>query len=259
MTNLREDGWHQKRFIQTGKFLPGTVFERDPLKNATKGNSRYWKYYCPTCSVDEYVVENLCDGIFYSSMQPLLNGNRTCRCSKQYKWNQKQREYQISKKISSQSLPYTFIKWCSDGYKNHSSKFIYECQTHGLQSVRVNDFLFKGHKCAKCQGKNFNCFYINSVSVDNILVACKFGITSNYAQRLKCLRTANKAGCRVEPLLKWEIKESEDCIKLESLLKKNFTCCQLSDKVMPQGFTETFNTEDLNLILSSIEDYLVKK
>ncbi|HBT0444805.1 TPA: hypothetical protein MA058_003461 [Klebsiella pneumoniae] len=140
------------KFLDSGKFKTGTKFWRPESFGATQYEKGLWHYTCPTCSHDEYVKEGLCSGVFKGSMWGLKRGKLSCRCSNNFRWTEKQREFQIKQRIEVENLPYIFVKWVSM-YRNSSSNFIYECKYHGLKTAALNTFLNNKSGCPGCAGR----------------------------------------------------------------------------------------------------------
>lgn len=85
-----EDKVHINSFLQAG-FTEAYTFWRSERLNSSGGKD-YWHYFCPKCSNDEYFEAGLCDGIFEAQAGDLKSGQKSCRCSKVYRWTKKQRE-----------------------------------------------------------------------------------------------------------------------------------------------------------------------
>lgn len=140
------DEIHSDRFLATGAFIKGTYFWRSSRMD-TRGYSVYWKYYCPKCSEDEYVQNGLCDGVFEAVGGTLKKGNRSCRCSPNYRWSQSQREHQINKICKNEGL--TFIGW-DENYKGAFTKFHWICSHNHKNITDLSNFLHLNHRCSTC-------------------------------------------------------------------------------------------------------------
>lgn len=117
-------------------------------KKDSRGYHAYWNYTCKTCSDDEYVKVGICSGIFESHHANLRVGNKPCRCSKSYRWNQEEREYQINKICKEEGLK--FIGWVDEeGYKNNSSKLKWFC-TENHECMTDTKSFIKGIRCKTC-------------------------------------------------------------------------------------------------------------
>lgn len=147
-SRLIEDETHIKEFMSTGKFLEGTKFWRSN-KKSSKGHQPYWNYSCPDCSSDAHVKAGVCSGVFEANMGKLKLGQLSCRCTDKYLWTQKQREYQITKALSTEGG--RFIDWCEGGgYKNYRSKFKWECREGHSCETSVDNLINQNNRCSTC-------------------------------------------------------------------------------------------------------------
>lgn len=145
-SHLKPDEDHIQEFHKAG-FTEGYKFWRSDRVNKY-GWKPYWYYTCSVCSCDEYVQDELCSGIFENTTSNLKKGLKSCRCSKNYKWTQEQREYQINKICEEEGL--TFLGWeTEEGYKNSHSKFVWLCPEGHECTTTVNNFL-NGKRCKTC-------------------------------------------------------------------------------------------------------------
>lgn len=205
---LVPDEQHVQEFMKTGKFQEGVEFWRREVVD-TEGKKIYWNYFCTVCSKDEYVKNGLCSGVFESLCDNLKKGQLSCRCSKNYRWSQEQREYQIRKICREEG--YTFKGWgIKMGYKNKKSKFKWECaQVHDC-ITSVDNFLNKGNRCMECSRqvqKESGAFYgyypLRTEEQDNLYLihfktqnCIKVGRTFDVRVRLKGNRGLLKSsGC----------------------------------------------------------------
>ncbi|AGH32043.1 endonuclease [Vibrio phage PWH3a-P1] len=153
------EGQHIQEFYKAG-FSDGYKFwKSDRLNN--RGYKTYWEYTCPTCSNDKYVQNGLCTGIFSNTTGDLKNGMVSCRCSKNYKWTQEQREYQINKICIEECI--TFLGWeTEEGYVNTKGSNLKWLCSEGHQNLtNVNDFLNCGNRCMTCkkQDGSYNGYF----------------------------------------------------------------------------------------------------
>ncbi|AFA44761.1 hypothetical protein RaK2_00488 [Klebsiella phage vB_KleM_RaK2] len=261
--NQKDDLFHIDKFLNTGKFLPGTIFSRSTTRQKNnKGviSYPYWNYKCPKCSHDEFVEHGLCSGVFEGECQKLKLGKRNCRCAPTYRWTQEQREYQIQKEIDERGLENYFIGWVDpEGYKNNGSKIIIGCinsdddgTQHKSYTIAINDFLH-GHKgCAKCAGQTQKHAYINVVYNENKPVAIKFGIANAPHIRIEFQNSKNLYKM-VQPHI-YKFFSTEQCKDAEryckSIYKNVLTKEQLFD-----GYTETTLLENIENIIQIYEKY----
>lgn len=196
------DNQHIKDFIKAG-FTEDYRFWRSERLGST-GRKLYWYYICPICSNDEYVKNDLCTGIFESHASALKSGTKSCRCSRNYYWNTKQREYQIKKLCLEENL--RFIGWdSSKGYTNKRSKFNWVCSENHECSTSVTDFLGQGNRCPVChmvkqkESGPFYGYYPDRVDEKDYLYILNFnnkyikvGRSFNVNERIKELRRLSK-------------------------------------------------------------------
>lgn len=168
-SSMIEDSIHIKDFMCTGKFLKGTIFWRSDRVNP-KGCKPYWNYTCPLCSNDEYVKAGVCSGTFEKHIGSLKRGEKSCRCSKSYRWTQEQREYQINKICKDEGL--TFVGWESL-YENNLSKIQWVCSKGHNRCTPIGKFL-NGNRCKHCVS-GFNGYYKDRVDEKDYLYLLDFG------------------------------------------------------------------------------------
>lgn len=132
--------------------------------------------------------EGLCDGIFKGLGYNILNGAKSCRCSKLYRWTGKQRVYQLDKLDSFKNGDYTFVKW--DGMsKSKQRKATIRCAKHGLFTSIV-DNLLNLHGCPACAVNGFRrdingSLYVLKIRNDESGESfCGYGISNYIEDRL---------------------------------------------------------------------------
>lgn len=168
-----------RHFMETDKFLEDTTFIRVGCKDE-------WSYICPTCSKDEFVMEGLCSGVFYSKGAKLKEGHLACRCSKAYHWSQGQVEYRITNYIK--TLGGKSIGWHKDGtYINNKSKFDWVCSEGHFCSMTVTSMLhrFSGcNTCRKLKG-NHNGYYEERKDEKDYLYLMDFLVSTKVGRSFK--------------------------------------------------------------------------
>jgi hypothetical protein len=145
--NTFPDEKHIKDFMETGKFLEGTTFKRNTVREDSKGSLSYWDITCPKCSEDEYTKNGLCSGVFTAKVSHLKLGQNPCRCSDNCRWTQGQREYQLKKVCFVEDL--TFIGLVGD-YVGNKSKFEWIC-CEGHNNVSPVHHFLNGTRCRTCR------------------------------------------------------------------------------------------------------------
>ncbi|APC44470.1 hypothetical protein [Pseudoalteromonas phage PH357] len=125
-------------------FLEGTEFWRS--ERTTSGNARnYWKYTCPKCSVDEYVKEGLCSGIFEGFIGTLKEGVKSCRCSNAWRWTPEQKEYNLRKAVKDDKI--SFVSWVDD----NTERVNLECkECNNEWDALYYNIISNGNRCPSC-------------------------------------------------------------------------------------------------------------
>ena len=151
-----DDDLHIKDFLNTGKFLEGTLFWRSDRKTK-QGGRHYWKYTCPKCSDDEYVKAGLCDGVFEGHVSNLKKGGLCCRCQIGYSWTKPQREYQIKTLLLKEGGD--FIEWFDNFWGNSSkTKFKWLCPKGHDCETTISEFVNSNTRCPTCARGNFGLY-----------------------------------------------------------------------------------------------------
>ena len=254
-TCIKPDQHFVDNFNKTGVYFPGTEFWRV--------GSKRWAYSCPSCSKDEYVKEGLCSGVFVSLAGHLSNGQLSCRCSAgKYRWNTKQREYQIDKRLRGSSAE--FVGWeDSDGYKNSKSKLVWICKNNHENTQTFYNFI-KRRGCRKCARNGFNPslpakLYLVKWECENKSYL-KFGITNNSVNE----RVVNQKA--VSPLVPeilytFKHKDGSKVDACEKEVKSVLDSGVCPKELLPRGYTETVHDtqENLNKILEIISTFNLKE
>lgn len=234
---LKSDEYHITQFMSTGAFHKNSIFKRNSIKKDKRNYCSFWDYICPICSNDEYVKKGLCNGIFTVEGSSLKSGCLPCRCSKQPRWTQHQREYQISNELkerNNDNVTYTFIKWLTQ-YKNGNTKFIYNCSKHGNKKISVRNCL-NHYGCPQCGKHNQMETYINLIYDDNENIAIKYGKANNSLKRL----VAQKRHCvnDIKNIGIWKFNTTNLCNDAENECKERFYAI-IPKEEMKDGYTET--------------------
>lgn len=227
------DEVYKERLESSGLFLEGTKFY--------KLRGKRWWYWCPLCSEDKYVEEGVCSGVFESDLNHLIEGKKSCRCSKCYKWTKDQREFQIREIFTSKG--WLFVGW-KDGYKSAKTSDVLWFCDKGHRNITNLQNLLKRKSCSSCSGNGFNnnlpaSLYIVRWSCKNSGYSClKYGITNKEV----ISRVDNqKYKTELEPEVLRVFYSTdghviEDCEKhIKAVLGGNYC----DRKVLPRGFTET--------------------
>lgn len=141
--------------------------------------SEYWNVRCLTCSYDDYVINNLCDGIFRTTIGNLRKGFKPCRCNKNYQLNNEQKLLML-KKIRKDINVVSCDK--------DNDKVTFECEKHGLVTQSLTAFQFSGSGCSKCAIYGFNPSIDSYIYFLRSKFGVKVGITNYPKQRINQLK-----------------------------------------------------------------------
>lgn len=245
---LKDDSFHIKGFMKTGGFHPKTKFFRSERSTAAGGKA-YWNYICPICSVDEYVKNGVCTGLFEAYSGSLKKGDLSCRCSRQYRYTKGQWEYRLKKECKERGYEFLGCKTEKFGSK---SKFIYLCPIHGKQTITPSNF-FKGRGCAQCAGQNQKECYINIIYDEHLAVALKFGISNKSKARLRGQNGRNLF--QMKQMQVYQFCSVEDCKAAERTCLSEIDCGILSSRELQDGYTETTSLQNLDKIIEIYERF----
>lgn len=209
-------------FRSAGNFSNETTFTR--LKERDDSGQSYWHITCPKCSKDEYVDSKLCSGIFKSTYESLYHGSPPCRCSKNFRWTQEQREYQIEKVIK-EDVNLLDYEWV-DCYRDCYSEIVVNCSLHGRFVKSINSFINSKAKCPMCAVSGFKkhlpafLYLLKIDSIQNTVTG--FGITGDISARLADhRRNLNREGYMLEDIFKISCTGSI-ASQIENDIKRNF-------------------------------------
>lgn len=243
---------HIDFILNLGKIPRGTLFCRGK-------NSEYLKYKCFNCSSDAYVKMGLCDGVFEANLQFLKGGGLSCRCSSQYIWDTKQREYQLTQLLSADGA--RFVRWETE-YVDSFSKPVWECK-HGIlnKTNTVNDLL-NGRRCS-CETvhgydptKRGHFYLVRWKGADKTYL--KVGVTNrNIVDRLT--EQDNKTALEYEVLYTFSSETGEIPLILEKVVKDSFNKNSELRLIFPDGWSEMFEdtVENLKVVTTLLDDLKV--
>lgn len=256
------DSSHSDVFLATGHFVEGTRFWRsDKTRN---GRHIFWNYYCPVCSNDEYVKNDLCSGIFESEYASLKYGRKSCRCSNTFLWSSAQREYQIKKTFQSRStklVTYIFLGWKTE-YKTSTDIFLYNCSQHGIKEMSVTNLLSNNIGCSECSGNNQMYSYIHLVSDKSTPYCLKYGIETILGNRV--IQQNSRSKLEITSLCSFKFNSVNDCRNAENECKKIFQkennnklhrigFCTKNE--MKDGYSETTSIDNMDKIIAIYEKW----
>lgn len=264
-----ERGWvddvtNIEDFYRAG-FTRDYRFSREKVRKDNKGYYSFWEYACPLCSRDEYVKAGLCSGVFTSHISGLKKGVKSCRCVRNPRWTQEQREYQIQKVCKEEGL--TFLGWEDEkvGYKGATtSKLRYICKKGHTCSQLVSNFLHQKVRCNTCaiekQKEQGVCYgyYPERTQEPDILYILNFdnqyikiGRSFRLEERVKELKKTSN----VDNI---EILEIVNGIHQDIYDLEQFLHSELRDRGFEYdtdwGSTECFDSDSLKLVYKLIDE-----
>jgi hypothetical protein len=252
-SNTLPDDHFIENFMKTGSFLSGTIFYRI--------STTRWRYTCPLCSKDEYVMNKLCDGYFESSAGHLSSGRKSCRCSGKYRWSKSQRNYQLKKFMV--GLNWKVLGW-EDGVSSKNSKVVWECDK-GHENKTLFSNLVKRISCRQCSGNGFNnskpasLYLVRWVCHETKYSCIKYGITN---KAVSSRVTSQKSKTKLIPTLLYAFfGEGIDVECCERSIKNLVGGNYCSKEILPRGFSETAedSPESLKSMLELISSYGLKE
>lgn len=244
-----------QRFIATGAFKEGTRFWKTPTKTIPS----CYTYYCPGCSVDEYVEAGLCSGVFTTNRKALALGHLCCRCSSRFIYSREQREYQINKIVAEESLHYKLVGWKSI-WKGTSTIARICCEEHGEFFPAVRGFVSNGTRCPSCAISGFKvgkdaCLYVLRVSSEHNEFT-GYGITNLIKARLSTHRKNFKRSGYIIAEMELFYDKGDIILDVENSIKGNFPVVSQSI----EGFkTEATYNYLFNDLVSFVDDKLNSK
>lgn len=140
----------------------------------------------------------------------------------------------------------------TQGARNYWNVYCPICDSHG--ECATSD-LKRGNRPCMCF-TNQKYAYVNLIvdqHNDDLPVAIKFGITSNFKDRI--YRQNLNSIYKFINLGIWEFSNSQTCKKVELLIKNSFDCGIVSEQEVKDGYTETTYTYNLDSIIFLYEEY----
>jgi hypothetical protein len=176
------DEIHIRDIQESGNYVKGTKFFRGDV-NEDNTVSRDWYYTCPICSVDEYVTEGVCTGIFKTGLTRLKSGILACRCAKNYRPTLEQLKFKLEGLCKEDNFEFIgVVHW--DGVKG--SKFKWVCNKGHTNTNLAGNFI-KGARCRSC-GDACNGYYKDRVNEKDYLYLPTFEYNDG-TNHIKCGRT----------------------------------------------------------------------
>lgn len=149
------DSYHISEFTKAGFSEEYKFWRSDKIDS--EGRKRYWFYTCPVCSIDDYVKNGVCSGVFETNEYNLKKGFYACRCGRSFHYTKDQSELRLKMVCSEENLIYE--GWVGN-YTGVDSKFTWYCHHGHKNTTSVSNFI-NGCRCRKCKdiGGIVNGFY----------------------------------------------------------------------------------------------------
>ena len=201
------------------------------------------------------ILRAICDehGSFARKVgQVLYKSFKFCPGCINYSKEQKRLEVdsQMLEKIKSKSnypigtnFEKSLEKTDSDGKYKYWNVFCSSCNTTCL--AHQSD-IQRGYVSCECSRLAQTQAYINLVRDKGVPLCLKFGISSNYEQRLKLQKYNNIVD--IENIGVWTFENRESCRAAENECKQTLSCGIIDRLLMPDGFTETTFLHNLDTI-----------
>lgn len=206
-----------------------------------------WYLQCPLCENDHLGTVGLCNGIFPVVEGVLLRGNAlSCRCKQNYSLSSIQKQERL--KLRLKTLKGGFLGWVDD------ERFKWKCINGHINTLSTYSNLHNHkHGCGQCSGgHNQQEMYMLLLGESGNDQCLKVGI-ANYADNRIKSQTRHSM-VPYERLYTWRFRSVDACKACEHEIKK-LERGVLSSHIYPDGFTETYNMSDKEIIVSIIERF----
>ena len=241
---------------ESGVYPVGSVFT--PVTgNMTKD---LWKVSCPNCNTDRY--SHIKSDFVFRPSDVIDRRSGSCRCTnpKNYRWTEKEREFQIKDRL--QELGYPLICFTPNWFSSNYSEFEIVCD-RGHKSIKtVANFIRKNREGSKCPICNRGSGGYDTSKSGTIYLSSwdktyiKYGVTNNcHKERCKQQQRQSELSATVE-----YYKRSSDGQKIadiEKSIREYFGGYAASKSELPDGFTETlpYSKETLQSLINFIEKF----
>lgn len=127
------------------------------------------------------------------------------------------------------------------------------CPRCDSSSEADHSALLNGQRSCLCSNVNQKQAYINIIKSGSNILAIKFGICSNYVNRVRVQR--RHCTHWIDVFGVWKFTDRHACRAAETECKKTFECSIISRDEMIDGYTETTCFSNLNEIISIYEKH----
>lgn len=221
-------------------------------RKSSAGDRRYFEYKCMECSNDDMVKKDLCSGVFIGSICDIRRGRKSCRCNPTYKYNEEQIKFIYEEHRKEYGTEYEFVSAINSttGYIHKIKRL---CEKHGVFETRFKNVMLYDTGCPMCSGNNQKEAYINIIKDGETELSAKFGIANNHKNRVYSQNLYSKFN--ISNIGVWKFKSVTSCKKAEIECKKSLTTSVVSKADMPDGFSETFNIIDIDVVIRIYEKF----
>lgn len=231
----------------------GTCTVLEYTRRPNGGNKSY-NVFCSTCATDP---ELFGDAIFESSIGNFMVGKVCCGCNPVRKWTD--HEYKVLVSRAFKGHPFSLKGIIRVNKK--ATQGVFTCELHGDWQNSLNNVINGSQKCPACSVAMQDYAYVNMVEGTPAL---KFGIAKDPAVRLTKL--SKESPHNILPLYVFKFPTVGECKAAERQCKNTLECSVLSKADMPDGWTETTWSYNLDKIIEifkkfggiEVKDYYVK-
>lgn len=221
-----KDDIHIQKFLKSGSFPEGTIFERGGKKNL-------WIVHCPICINDILTLTGYCNGKFKSLTMDLKNGYRPCRCSPCHKNTPEQNLFLLERECL--KMGHTLVSCDTPCTANSKFKAICGNCKSLCENNTISDLITSGKfRCPTCKvfkiklllrKANFSGYFPTQRGrVDYLYVVLigedmiKFGRSFKPTRRLKTIARLSKSTVKLLKLYRSDhetiFKQEQDIFKL---------------------------------------------
>lgn len=206
-------------------------------------------------------LECLVDGYRWSATtDSIINGNKGCpKCSGNARLTEQ--EALDKCKVICENEGYEPIGFVG-GYKNQKSRFEYKCPKHEKQNVSYDSFINGETRCKGCALYGYSTskqgsFYVYQWSKESHSFI-KFGITNQkISSRVK--RQQSMTNYKYKKIWSATFAAGNVPLIIENYIKSSdIITSVISKKLFSDGFTETINTKDLDILEDLILECISK-
>jgi hypothetical protein len=193
-----------------------------------------------------------------STIKRMLINNAGCpQCGRESvgKHNTKPDDVMIKSFMDSGAFGEGSLFWRSErlNTKGYKDSWCFWCPTCDDQFESTSYGLQNGKMPCGCSAHNQKYSYINTIEDAGLVIGLKFGITSNLKAR--CYKQNKHSVFDIKNIGVWKFDNSMSCKGAEKYCKNSLDCGVFSKEEVPDGWTETTHTSNIDEIISIYEGY----